>query len=147
MSESSSPVVTLETRFGTFEVMSQAIIVFPDGLPGFEACRRFVLLSSEALAPLQCLHAMGGEVPSFLAIDPGIVRSGYQSEFDPGDWARLGGLAARQLVWLALITLDPDGTHSTVNLRAPVVINPETMVGMQIVSDDPVHSVRHALAA
>ena len=43
---------------------------FPNGLPGFEACRSFVLMQNEVLGPLQLLKATEGPAASFLVIDP-----------------------------------------------------------------------------
>lgn len=147
MSEAPPPEITLDTRFGTFDVGPHEIINFPEGLPGFEASRRFVLLSSDAFAPLQCLHAVDGELPSFLALDPSIVLPAYRSAFDVADYKRLDAVGPEQLVWLAFVALEGDGVAPTVNLRAPVVINPERMIGVQLVSADQAHSVRHTLAA
>ncbi|RPJ75804.1 MAG: flagellar assembly protein FliW, partial [Acidobacteria bacterium] len=49
------------------------------------------------------------------------------------------------LVWLALVSLDTAGA-ATVNLRAPVVINPRTMLGCQVVAAENPYPLRHALA-
>ena len=146
MSEASPLVVTLDTRFGSFQVCPEEILTFPAGLPGFESNRRFVLLSSEAIAPLQCLHAVDGELPAFLVIDPNLISAEYRSTFAE---SALAGVATPgvNLVWLALITLCGDNEPPTVNLRAPVIINPEQMIGAQIVSSDRAHLARHALTA
>ena len=50
------------------------------------------------------------------------------------------------LLWLALVTIEVDGTVS-VNLRAPVVINPERMIGHQVVPYQCVYPIRHVIAA
>ena len=60
----------VETAFGTFEVAADEIITFPAGLPGFEECRRFVVLSSRDLDPFKCLQSVEGPSASFLAVDP-----------------------------------------------------------------------------
>jgi flagellar assembly factor FliW len=37
--------MTLETRhFGTIEVDDQDVVIFPEGLPGFDGSKRFTLL-------------------------------------------------------------------------------------------------------
>ena len=42
------------------EGLARNAIAFPDGIPGFEACRRFVLLAADAIAPLQRLESIEG---------------------------------------------------------------------------------------
>ena len=60
------PPATVETRFGTFPVAAADIVHFAHGLPGFEACRQFVLISAPELLPFTCLHGIDAPGPSFL---------------------------------------------------------------------------------
>ena len=57
----------VETAFGAFDVAADQIVTFPAGLPGFEECRRFVVLSSRELEPFKCLQSVEGPSASFLA--------------------------------------------------------------------------------
>jgi flagellar assembly factor FliW len=119
-------------------------IAFPDGIPGFEACRQFVLLASEALAPLQRIDAIDGPAASFLCIDPSHVVPGYAARPTPGDLQRLDATTSTRLLWLALVAVEPDGTV-VANLRAPIAINPDRMIGRQILPNDSTHPIRHVL--
>ena len=120
------------------------LVSFPDGLPGFEACRRFILLSSPETAPLYCLHAIEGPNASFLAIDPTVALETYRCELSAADRHRLGVAEDGRLVWLALVMVEADGSV-TANLRAPVVINPDTMVGFQVMPFECVYPLRHLI--
>ena len=60
----------------------------PDGLPGFEHVRRFVVLNADSTAPLQCLAAVDAPDVAFLAIDPRLVEPGYRCVLEPADLAR-----------------------------------------------------------
>jgi flagellar assembly factor FliW len=119
-------------------------IAFPDGIPGFEACRQFVLLSSDAHAPLQRIDAIEGPSASFLCIDPRLVVPGYTCRLSPGDERRLQVGPESRLVWLSPVTVEPDGTV-TANLRAPIVINADRMVGRQVLPNDSLYPIRHVL--
>jgi flagellar assembly factor FliW len=134
------------TRFGEFDAEPADALSFPHGLPGFEQCRQFVLLSAEDLHPLQCLHAVAGPPASFLVIDPRVVWPRYRCVLRDADRARLGASADTPLVWLGLVAIDEGGAAS-VNLRAPVVINPERMLGFQFVPHDTLYPLRHPVAA
>ena len=125
--------------------MSSAETVrFPHGLPGFEACRGFVLMTSDALGPVQCLKAVEGPPASFLVIDPRRVLPDYRCELTEMDRARLGVQDHDTLLWLSLVTIELDGTIS-VNLRAPIVINPAAMVGQQVIPYHCVYPLRHVV--
>ena len=118
---------------------SQVVIEFPAGIPGFENCRHFVLITSPDLSPLQCLQAVDVPNASFLAIDPTLIDESY--DLTLREFERFRIAAGRDpLLWLALVTVA--GEDATVNLRAPIVINPTRMLGCQFIRDDrdyPVH--------
>ncbi len=137
--------ISVETRFGVFEADLRDMITFPDGLPGFEACRRFVILSSIQMAPIQCLHAVDGPPASFLAIDPRLVLTSYRSVLSQADRLRLGVADEGPLLWLALLTVAEDGSASA-NLRAPIVINPSRMIGFQVMPHNSLYPLRYSLA-
>jgi len=121
-----------------------AAIAFPDGLPGFEQCRQYVLIASPALDPFTCLSGIGPGAPSFLAIDPRLVVDGYQRELSKADRTRLDAAPDQSLLWLAIISPNEDGAR--VNLRAPLVINPDTMRGLQLLDMDDTFAVDHPLS-
>lgn len=136
--------IRLETRFGTFDVEASALIGFPEGLPGFEQCRRFVVVASDEMAPLQCLHAVDGPAASFLAIDPRRVLPGYRCQLSPHDRQRLSATDESVLLWLAIVTVTDTG-DAVANLRAPVVINPDRMVGFQVMPLNTLYPLRQPL--
>lgn len=109
-----------------------AVIEFAEGLPGFEHQRRFVLLSGPSFEPFTILRGLGPDAPSFATIDPRTVVQDYAPRVSPQDLARLNTTAADTLVWLAIVSLDPSG-EATANLRAPVVISPASLRGVQLI--------------
>src|SRR5262245_34128992 len=98
------------------------VITFAHGLPGFERCRRFVLVASPELAPFVCLKGLDDAEPSFLAIDPRRVDPSYALPLTAADCRRLEAGDAEPMLWLSLVRVDGDA--ATVNLQAPVVVNP-----------------------
>jgi flagellar assembly factor FliW len=102
-------------------------------------------MASEALGPLQCLKATDGPAASFLVIDPRRVLADYRCDLSVVDRARLGAAAEETLLWLALVTIELDGTI-TANLRAPIVINPAAMVGHQVVPYHCIYPIRYVVA-
>ena len=112
----------------------KSTILFPAGLPGFEACRRFVLMYSEELDPGVCLKSLDERGPSFFLIDPRRVAPEYACQLSAADRARLGAVTDNGCVWLVMVSWA--GGEARVNLRAPVVINPAAMRGIQVVPSE-----------
>ena len=137
---------SIETRFGRFTVSDTDAISFPLGLPGFEQCRHFVLAQSPDIVPCQVLHAIEGPGASFLVIDPRLALPQYRSVLSQTDLMRLGAVESTVLLWLAIVTIDQDD-RSFVNLRAPIVVNPERMLGYQVMPHNSLYPLRHPLAS
>jgi flagellar assembly factor FliW len=72
------------------------------------------------------------------------VLEGYRCELSEADRARIGADATTPLLWLALVTVEQSGAVS-VNLRAPIVINPTTMMGQQVLPHDCLYPLRHVI--
>ena len=63
------------------------------------------------------------------------------------DHVRLGSAGdATMLLWLAIVTLEDTTGQAHVNLRAPIVINPQMMVGYQLMPSNSLYPLRHPLS-
>jgi flagellar assembly factor FliW len=126
---------TVETWFGQFAATPENIITMAEPLPGFEACRRYALVGAPEIAPFMCVQGLDEPRPSFLAIDPRVVRPDYSAALPDGARSRLVASAEEPLLLLALVRISADG-RATANLRAPLVINPSLMTALQHITDD-----------
>jgi len=129
----------------TFDPRPEDVIAFPDGLPGFEGCRRFVVMSVEGAEPFECLQGLDAANPAFLTIDPARVLPGYRLDLSPVDCRRLDVQVGDVLTWLAIVTVGADHT-AMVNLRAPIVINSRLMIAFQVMPYDCLYPLRHPLS-
>lgn len=130
---------------GAIAVAPGDVVTMRDGLPGFEQCRRFVVSAPPDLAPLVHLQGLDATRPSFLALDPRRAWPAYETVLSSADRKRLGAADGDVLLWLALIRMD--GSRVLVNLRAPVVINPRRMLGLQVVAAESHYDTHHELLA
>jgi flagellar assembly factor FliW len=134
----------VHSRFVAADVNPRDILFFADGLPGYESVREFVLLDMPEQAPLKVLHAVNADEPSFLVIDPKAVLPTYRCELGASDRLRLGTSEDGGLVWLAIVMVGAQGEVS-VNLRAPIVINPAQMTGRQVMPNACVYPLRYVI--
>ena len=121
------------------------IVVFPHGLPGFEECRSFVVFAADA-TPFHWLSSVEGPPASFLAVDPRSVLPNFRYVLSATDLSRLQATDDTPLLWLAIVLVDSDGTVSA-NLRAPIVINPASMTGQQVMPQDCLYPLRHIISS
>lgn len=133
----------ISTRFGSFPADAGVVVTMADGLPGFEKCRRYVVVTAPAFAPFTCLQGLDEPSPSFLAIDPRLIDKKYSIELSPVDRARLDASENAKLMWMALVRLDDD--LALVNLRAPVVINSAKMTALQVIPAESEYSTEFPL--
>ena len=134
----------LRSRFADVAVNPGDIVSFPDGLPGYERARQFVLLDVESLAPLKVLHAVNENDPCFLVVDPKSVLPTYRCELTASDRLRLNAADEQSLVWFSIVAVREDGSLA-VNLRAPLVINPAGMLGRQVMPHACVYPLQHVI--
>lgn len=126
--------MAVETRFGTFQATEQDVIQIAGGVPAFESCTRYVLVGGPDMQPFTCLQGLDTPAPSFLVIDPRLVVSDYAVPLSALDSRRLDARSSDSLLWLAVVHVGRlgDEEHVTVNLRAPIVVNPHRMLAIQV---------------
>lgn len=118
---------------GAIDVESDRIIEFPNGLAGFEDCRRFSLFHPESesgTAPryfiLQSLDDAG---VAFNIADPALFGFNYEISLTDAEAAALGlGDPAEAAVMVILVK---EGEQLRANLKAPLVLNIRTRRGIQ----------------
>src|SRR5262245_4272361 len=108
----------IETRFGTFDAAPTDVVAMVDGMPGFESCRRFVLLAAPELAPFVCVQGLDEPRPSFLALPPQLAQATFDHAMDDADGRRIDAQPSDSLLWLALVRID--GERAYANLSAPL---------------------------
>jgi flagellar assembly factor FliW len=134
----------VETRFGTFQAPDDDVIHVPGGVPGFEQCARYVLVGGPQLAPFACLQGLDEPQPSFLVIDPRLVDPRYSTTLGKADYQRIEAGERDALLWLAIVRVGLT-QEATVNLRAPIIVNPRRMLAAQALPHESAYRHDHPL--
>ena len=66
--------MTIQTNVGEITVEEKDIVVFKQGLPGFERLRKFAVIALEDTRPIQWLVSLEDKEVSLPVIDPWMVR-------------------------------------------------------------------------
>jgi flagellar assembly factor FliW len=138
---------TIETsRFGSLEVDESKIIVFPHGLIGFTENRRFILLDHSPGSPFHWLQSVDAGDLAFPLADPDSFVDGYVVT-PPMDLETVLGPFSPEDLWLGVIATFPHGSAGvTLNLKAPLILNTRTRLGVQTVLEDPNVPIRFPIS-
>ncbi len=132
--------------FGEIEVDEQQIIDFPEGIPGFDYIKKFILLDSgEEKSPFKWLQAYEESGLAFVVINPESFMKKYDPELSPIDLEAVEASSEDELLILSIVTIPEDPSKMTANLQGPVVINPVKKLGRQAISMSDKYSVRHLI--
>lgn len=107
------------------------IIAFPEGLVGLPHLRRMVLIHRPDTEPFLWLASLDDPSVAFVVINPRAIFVGYETSEDVRQLAALS--RDEEPVLLAIVIVSEEWAQSSVNLRAPLVISPQTMTGRQVV--------------
>jgi flagellar assembly factor FliW len=133
---------TQKPVLSTFQSRPQTVIRFEDGLYGFESVKEYVLFQEDDTQTIWSLQAVHGSYPSFIVIDPFLVRKDYRPRLSAEDLRLLGGPAEEELCFLAIAVLKKHLKDSVINLKSPIVINEKTKTGRQVILEENDYPVR-----
>ncbi|MBX6321712.1 MAG: flagellar assembly protein FliW [Rhodospirillaceae bacterium] len=138
----------VNTRFGVVAVQAGSVIDMPQGPLGFTQHRRFVLieLPNPKLAPFRLLQSLSDAEVSFV-VTPLRPESGLIDLGDIEEACNTSGFSVSEALVLLIVTVRQEAGRivTTVNLRAPVVLDPNRRVARQVVLANPDYAVRHPL--
>ncbi len=130
-------------RFGVIKVEEDHILHFPEGLIGFPEYRRFIVMDLDKPGLLKWLQCLDAQSLGFVILDPRVPFSDYDPAFAPQDLEPLEALHPSELVLLSVVTVPQDVKQMTVNLLAPLVVNPAKRLGKQVITTDPEYTTKH----
>ena len=135
----------LKTKhFGVLDIDEKGIIDFPEGIPGFENTKKFVLLGSEDTeSPFRWLQGVDNENLALVVIDPKTFKADYIIDVEDDEVAILEIEDPSKVIVLTIVVIPDDISKMTVNLKAPVLINTQKNRGKQIVLENSDYQIRH----
>jgi flagellar assembly factor FliW len=131
-------------RFGELEVGVDDEIVFPEGLVGLSARKRFVMLRDPDSEDLIWLQSVDEPALALATIHHSKLGWPYRIEMHPQDTEtiKLGDPSDAEV----FVILNRVAGAISANLRGPLVINAERMMGKQVIQHNPAYQVRQPLA-
>ena len=144
-------MVEIDTRvFGKIAIEEEKIIRFEEGILGFPDLKDFTLIydlekgSDASIKWLQSIDEPGFALP---VMNPDLVITGYAPQFDRSLIESLGdNLDSDNILIFVTVTIPRnDVTKTTVNLKAPIIINVENRKAVQVIADGDGYKVKYAI--
>lgn len=122
----------------TMARMDIPIIELTHPMPGFPDDARFALVRLDDDGVLHGFRSLDSEGLQFVVVPPGPFYPDYAPEIGDDVVAALGidPQAAEDVLVLLVVRAGATLADTTVNLRAPLVVNPATRRASQVVLDD-----------
>ncbi|MCL1903087.1 MAG: flagellar assembly protein FliW [Oscillospiraceae bacterium] len=131
----------INTRdFGEVEIADEELITFPAGIFAFEEMRKFALMSplGEDVYP-KWLQSVEDISPCFVVFDPTIVDGNYTVKLEAFEKKLLkfddnsADNMNSSMKLLVIATVPSDFKKTTVNMKAPIVINQDERLAAQVI--------------
>jgi len=134
-------MIKILTRdFGEIEVEENDVYDFPQGLYAFADNKRFALLSplGADVYPMW-LQSLDDPDLCFIVFNPMLIDSGFTLTLEEGERKTIGLEKNEDVAALVIAKVPADYTHTTVNMKSPIVINKAQHKAMQVIlpSDYP----------
>lgn len=138
-----SRTMKIETaHFGGLTVGAQSLLWFPLGLPGFEEKRRWVLLTPPYDATVSWLQSIECPRTALAVVEPRRFLPEYQLRVGRGELESIELQSVDSA--RVLVTVNRTEQGLALDLKAPLVINPDRRLGRQVISNDDL-PVRYSL--
>lgn len=132
--------------FGQVSYEKNEAIHIINGLIGFESYTEYLPIpfheENDSLISLQSLE---DETLSFILMNPFGLLSDYAPALSESELEELGGESAENLSYYVICVMRDSVAESTVNMRAPLVVNARNRQARQIILDQTEYTFRHAL--
>lgn len=125
--------------FGEIDIDEGKIITLERGMIGFPDLQKFALIYDEEkglkASSVMWLQSMDDTQVAFPVMQPNQIKPDYNPMVSD-ELLPLGELNEDNTYVLVTLTAMPKKEDTTVNLKAPIVINTETRRGCQLIVDD-----------
>jgi len=121
-------------------------LTFPDGLVGLPELRHFKLQQSVDMVPVALLHSKEEKGLSFIVANPLSWYQEYKFDITDEEMSSIKAARIEDLVVVTIINVASDPFQVTANMISPLVINPASKLGLQLVLEHSPYQARQPLS-
>ncbi|KGX93952.1 flagellar assembly protein FliW [Pontibacillus halophilus JSM 076056 = DSM 19796] len=136
----------VHTRFfDEITIEQDAVITFPNGLPGFLEEKEFVLLPIDENGIYQALQSIHSKEVCLVTLNPYTIYGDYEFDLDQATIDVLNIEKPEEVQVLSVATLREPFSQSTINLQAPIIVNVINRKAKQVILNSPIYQTKHPL--
>lgn len=126
--------MAVQTKYlGEIEVNDEQVIEFSSGLPGFVDELSFALIDFPGNPLFQILQSLSTPALAFIVTNPHHFYQDYEFKLDDQVVESLQITSEKDVLLRTIVTLKNPFQKSTLNLKAPLIINQTTRKGKQYI--------------
>ena len=126
--------MNIQTKYlDNVEIKNTQIINFPSGIPGFIDEREYVLLNIPGNPVFQFLQSVNSAELAFVVTSPYHFYNDYTFKLDNSTIETLEITSEADVLVVSIVTLKDPFESSTINLKAPIIVNQKKMLGKQYI--------------
>ncbi len=135
--------------FGEIEIDKDKVITFDRGIIGFDEFKQFTIVydaQKDAQSSTMWLQSLDEVSLALPVIKPELIFEKYDPIVEDELINSLGeNIKDAELLVLVTLTVTQDIKKMTCNLKAPIIINVDTMRGVQLIADNDDYMVRYPI--
>lgn len=122
------------TRFGQIRSTQEEVIIFPNGLIGFESSRHWVIVPDPENSNVAWLQSIAESQVALPLVSPRKFAPDYKVCVPQRELTPLGLRSTDQIFVLTVVS--KSGKTLTANLRSPIIINLTKRIACQVIATD-----------
>lgn len=131
-------------NFGELDIDKDKIIRFPEGIPGFEDEREFIIINTDDEEnPFQWLQSINSPDLAFVITNPFRIFPDYDIVIPKIVQNKLEIEDEKDVAIYSIVVVPKDLKKMTINLLGPIIINVRRMIGKQVIMEDSRYSTKH----
>lgn len=130
---------------GELEVIEQDTISFPNGLPGFQEEKQFMIIPFSEDGMFQILQSINTPQLGLVMTNPFVFFSDYDFQLEDQAIETLKVNTPEDVVVYTILTVQDPLDKTTANLQAPIVMNKASKLGKQLILTGTSYLTKHQL--
>ncbi|QSX06028.1 flagellar assembly protein FliW [Sedimentibacter sp. zth1] len=134
-------------EFGEIEIQDNDIINFKGSIYGFEKYKKYVILNNSPEDSIMYLQSVENEDLHFVIVDPYAIFPLYTPILNDEDYKNLEITKGKhnKLKYMLIAVISENMKDSVVNLKSPIVINPDNRLAVQSILQNQDYCLRYPL--
>lgn len=132
---------------GEIAINPSDIISFEHGIPGFEDEKKFIQLPVSNDSIFQVLQSIKTEDLAFIITSPFTAVADYSFDLEEATIQALNIKGEEEIAVFGIVSLKDSIATSTINLKAPIVLNTANNKAKQVILEKEEYAIRHKLNA